>query len=101
MNEEFGATGVKAGCCECGQLWMLFNHPQVAENMRQSFAATEAETGEGADVFVCADGIAKCSKCGKVFELPAGEMLDIDRSPVGQWRLGQEAPDGEKGDGLL
>ncbi len=117
---KFGVAGFKAGECECGQIWMLLNDAKLAETMRQTFAETmrqrfaayEAEPGEHTDeekpgnppdVFVCADGVATCSECGKVVELPASEVLDLDRSLYGQWRLGleQDDTDTEKLDSLI
>lgn len=73
--------------CECGQVFMLLNNPEVYDSTKKMFASSTGPLSQDLDVFLCQQEKEKCSKCGREVLLPVAELLDLDRSEKGRLML--------------
>lgn len=81
-------------CGQCGHVYFLIQSGEAAEALRASIEGDLRDF----DVIVLGGDSATCSNCGAVINLPAEELLDIDRSGFGRLlqSLAEEYDDDQK-----
>ncbi len=71
--------------CECGAILVLMQDCEATRALAGLFDDGKGRPGAPVQSVFLGPESTACEACGKVYELPSAELLDLDRSEFGRW----------------